>query len=592
MKLLKLKIESEKGFKSLPKNFEIKFNDLNNVDALEQFQPFCFAGINGSGKSNVLEALSSIFYHLEFCVAIYQPNNFRKHFSRINSNPNAYTIEYLIAEKDSPIVGVESLYKVIINKKSNLEPTMEVESSASWMNKENQKKRISLAPSIHNNQSAPGKRFLPDNIVAYSSGENETLSLPYIKCRLVHFDEYMYSIENGIKEYKEPENSFIYIDRNMSQAVLLSNLIFEEVTTKDISGKEKDGALKSFAEEVKITGMQCFSMNLNLASLDHKISSAKVDTYDKYFKKNFKGELTILQLLVEKIKELKNCATCHFEDEQYLKLDFIVNADTKKAFKSYFANSFELFQLFRLLYELNAYTVDEETKEDIYKSNGFYTDWKLPDLMPKDNIFAFTDFFVLKKVPYSSVPKPLLLKELSDGEHQFIHTMGICLMLKLRRALLLLDEPETHFNPGWRAKFIKVLNDSINLSGNDEQNFSLHILKDVLLTSHSPFIISDCMPNNVILFKKDIEGKISTKTAKQLGFNTYGASVDLILQEIFEMSNSISEHALEEIKMLLRKRSPDKIIEGALKFGESYEKGFLYEKIERLKLKTKNQKSR
>ena len=107
-------------------------------------------------------------------------------------------------------------------------------------------------------------------------------------------------------------------------------------------------------------------------------------------------------------------------------------------------------------------------------------------------------------------------------------------MLKNRRSLLLLDEPETHFNPSWRAKFIKILNDSINAGSIEEgKNVNVHLLKDILLTSHSPFIISDCMPDNVILFKRGEDGKVIPKTARELEFNTYGASVDLILQEIF-----------------------------------------------------------
>ena len=57
MKLLKLKIENEEGFRSLQKGFEINFHSLSDIDAMCEFRPFCFAGLSGSGKSNVLEAL-------------------------------------------------------------------------------------------------------------------------------------------------------------------------------------------------------------------------------------------------------------------------------------------------------------------------------------------------------------------------------------------------------------------------------------------------------------------------------------------------------------------------------------------------------
>ncbi len=71
-----------------------------------------------------------------------------------------------------------------------------------------------------------------------------------------------------------------------------------------------------------------------------------------------------------------------------------------------------------------------------------------------------------------------------------------CLMLKNKSAILLLDEPETHFNPDWRSKFISTLEKSLLSS---ESN---NLMRDILITSHSPFIISDCYPDKVIVFSK------------------------------------------------------------------------------------------
>ena len=61
MKLLHLKIDSEKGFRSLRKGFEIYFHHSDNLDEMRKFHPFCLVGLNGCGKSNVLEALAYIF---------------------------------------------------------------------------------------------------------------------------------------------------------------------------------------------------------------------------------------------------------------------------------------------------------------------------------------------------------------------------------------------------------------------------------------------------------------------------------------------------------------------------------------------------
>jgi hypothetical protein len=119
----------------------------------------------------------------------------------------------------------------------------------------------------------------------------------------------------------------------------------------------------------------------------------------------------------------------------------------------------------------------------------------------------------------------------------------------------LLDEPETHFNRAWRAKFIKILNDSItasNSKGLQNDDFNLHLLKDVLLTSHSPFIISDCLPNNVVLFEKDEKVETTAKKVSELdsSFNTYGTSVKLILDRLFNYDQSIGDMSNSELEAI------------------------------------------
>jgi restriction system-associated AAA family ATPase len=569
MKLLKFEIgdlPKEKQFRSLHACFKVEFHSLDDKGskAMESFSPFCFAGLNGSGKSNVLEALAVIFFHLECCVAKFKPKTFASHFRPKECNPDAFILEYLIGQHNNKPYALAYFDKIIIKKEVGKAPLMFRQSFP--FSKEEKLIPVSLIPrtDLREPQAAEGKTYLPDIIVGYSSGENEILSLPFRKSRLINFDKYREDYLKGYK-YEEPENSLIYIDAEMSQAVLLACLLYEDEET-----------LKPLRKELGIIGLRSFRMNLNVQNLD------KIDNEPH----------PILGHIIEEIEALKKISTCWQEYKKEVSptnpglwseitLDFFVDIITKKTIKEHFKTSFELFRFFQVLYELNLVTVKENDKEDIYSSKGVYTDWKIPDSKPKSDIFTFLNYFILKKIDGEKDPKPLLLREFSDGEHQFLHTMGICLMLKERRSILLLDEPETHFNPNWRAKFIQILDESIKAGNKDYVNgrFNVHLLKDILLTSHSPFIISDCKPDNVIIFRRNKEGKIIPKTAKKIDFNTYGTSVDLILQEIFEMEHSISEHALEEIRILLKKRTVAQIIEGAKLFGESYEKGFLYERI-------------
>lgn len=560
MKLLKLELGEQ--FRSLPKDFNLEFHKLTDrgYSSMMEFQPFCFAGLNGSGKSNVLEVLASIFYHLEFCVAKFRPLSFEKNFDRKKSTPDIYKLEYLISNKnDDSIQDYKSSNLVTIIKKKNEEPIMTIQKYP--FDNSKQVREISLIPSVSFNEPAEGKEYLPDLVVGYSSGENEILSLPFIKDRLVHLDEYREAVKENVI-FSEPETSLVYIDEEMSQAVLLACLIFEDKET-----------LKPLKKELGILGIQSFRMNLH----NHLIELVN--------KKETK-QVPILNHINEIFDKLKKCTPFHFSSNnnhvEKITIDFLIDENTKKAFREHFNSAFELFRVFQLLYELNNISIHEKTKEEVYKSKGVYTDGKIPIPELSDKVFYFLDYMILKKIKGEKEPKELLLREFSDGEHQFIHTMGISIMLKSKRTLLLLDEPETHFNPGWRAKFIKVLNDSIQSGG--ANNF----LKDVVLTSHSPFIISDCLPNNVIFFKRNKETKkIEAKSASSLDFNTYGTSVDIILDELFgynqsigDLSNSILENIdFDSIKTLEDKERVKK----ELKYlGDSIEKDLILAKINRI----------
>jgi len=545
MKLISLEIGEK--FRSLNTGFKIEFHSLTNegLDEMSKFQPFCFAGLNGSGKSNVLEALASIFYHLELCVAKFRPQSFEKHFRRDTCTPDAFELKYLINFNQ---IGEKLHAKIVtISKSTGKEPAMIVEE---YGQEDSQIFGIALYPSKNSNETAPGKIYLPEIVVGYSSGENEILSLPFIKNRLVHFDEYKEAVIKNLA-YNEPETSLIYIDSEMSQAVLLSILLFENEDT-----------LRPLERELQIKGLRSFRMNLNLQKL--------------YLDKERKNWLPILQQLNTQIDILKNCASSWFVDSEVLWLDFYVDDTLKSVFRANFKNSFELFRLFQVLYELNARIVSDQIKEDVYSSKGYYTDGKLPTGSPAQNVFHFLDYLILKDVGEKE-PIELLLRNFSDGEHQFLHTMGICLMLKDKSSLLLLDEPETHYNPNWRAKFIDILDESIIAGGGS------NLLKEILLTSHSPFIIADCLPNNVIFFRKDPVTNESTATkASDKGIRTYGSDVNYIMKNLFD-TNIVSSKSSNELSDII-KRGDLEELQGAIDtFGESSQKQFLFKKIYELK---------
>jgi len=553
MKLLRLHINSEYG--SIKEGFKLQFRAPYEEQLPEQvdwaeFHPFCFAGLNGSGKSNVLEALANIFYHIESCAGVNQPINFQDNFKPELCKPNAFELEYYFSQDKE--YKLENLIKVCISKNEKDEKK-----------KEDGLPRMTYQPFPFDKdpipasvvaekfatEASPAKRYLPDLVIGYSSGENEILSIPFLKTRLLHFDEYRVALEKGTK-YNEPESSLLFVDYEMSQAVLLANLIFQ-----------KKEVLEPLHKELGIADIIRFRMNLNLHSHENK---------------------KILEQYNDVIEAFKRCATAYYEAKDKLTLDFWINTASKEAFKANFLNNpFKLFQAFQILYTLNYRTVKPDIKSDVYQSKGFYTDGKVPIPEPLEKVFFFLDYYIKKKYPDSEEVVPLLMKNLSDGEQQFLHTLGICLMLKDKSALLLLDEPETHFNPDWRSKFIRTLKTSL---GHSKSN---NLMRDILITSHSPFIISDCYPDKVIVFEKG-EQPIN---ARNMNFRTYGTSIDIIMENIFKKRNTIGDLSRKEIEDIQteisekKRLSPKEVKDFKMRtnhLGDSMEKILLFARLNEL----------
>lgn len=552
MKLIRLKINNE--FRSLIKDFEINFREPIKDDSLNSFHPFCFAGLNGSGKSNVLEVLSNIFYHLECIVNDYPVFAYQAK----ESDPNEFELEYFIAQENN--INIKDFDHIYIKKEYDKAPEMKVNDGVFEV----------ITKSF-------GKSYLPDLIVAYSSGENETISLPYVKMKLFQYDQYLKDLKDKAV-FKKSKSSLLYIDYEMSQAVLLTILLFFEFGTNT-----KKNVLDILKEEISIAGIQQFTINLNnhWQALVNEATSDKLMEVETILKKEDKKKYIgrILDYLQEQIDKLDECATCKYEKGDYIAYSFLVDENTKKLIKEKFEDPYSFFSIFQILHSLNERVEENDYKYDVYNSKGFYTDYKRPTY---NHFFYFTHYYIKKVEKEKEIN--LLLRQLSDGEQQFLHTLGICLMLQKKRTLLLLDEPETHFNPDWRSKFIDILRRTLEAS-ND--NF---MYKDIILTSHSPFIISDCFPDKVIVFEKDKQ----PESAYIRNFRTFGTSVDIIMENIFKRNNTIGDFSAkiiydieEEIKKK-RKLSEKQVQEYKNKtsdLGDSMEKILLFTKLNELKKK-------
>lgn len=615
MKLLRLKITDPDGFRSLPCGFEHHFRTewglQNELVQANDFAPFVCAGPNGSGKSNLLEALAAIFYHMECVYLENLPDSFRhdeehnpKGFRGSKSLPDGFEIEYLTKPQDFfEVSGGDLKARVLIQKVPDESPKW-------WLlNDADSDRPIEIK--LERNDL---RRLLPDFVLSYSSGENEILSLPFFKMRFVQFDEYWNALTRQLSYPGHPETRLAYLDSGFSQAILLCNLLFQDEAT-----------LQPFREDVGIDALREFRIILrrripidavqleafDLADEDQKrerrnriqaeartrgLSESEISqSVDDWVRREIiKGNpalsetdesgstryrLNLLQLLEgdEKssrvVSALKRCATLYYVDDttDTLVLDYWVNEATRQAFRENFAGSaLALFQAFQVLLMLNLYAVSEDLKSDLYTSTSHYVSETVPTLASDQRVMRFKFVRFTKQ----GAAQPMMLKELSDGEHQLLHSLGLCLLFRDTNSLFLLDEPETHFNPSWRASFISRLQQS--LRGKKD------IVQEILITTHSPFLISDSKQDKVLVFSKDpATGKVCIKSP---GYNTHGASINLITMQTFDKKETIGSSANAQLQEMLTApfgATDPKGLVGRImeKFGDSIERSLAIQSV-------------
>ena len=98
-----------------------------------------------------------------------------------------------------------------------------------------------------------------------------------------------------------------------------------------------------------------------------------------------------------------------------------------------------------------------------------------------------------------------------------------------------------------------------------------------VISSHSPFIVSDTKQENVLIFKKDANNLV---TCKRPDFNTFGASINKITMNLFERRETIGNVVNKKFEnyesRLTSGESLHKLIhEINYTFGESIEKTLL-----------------
>lgn len=128
-----------------------------------------------------------------------------------------------------------------------------------------------------------------------------------------------------------------------------------------------------------------------------------------------------------------------------------------------------------------------------------------------------------------------LLSKIKNG----INSIYTSDLNNVENIILLIDEPDRSFHPEWSRRFIDLLIKIIN-----EIKLEKRLLKSkfqIILTTHSPFIVSDLPKENILI----LDNKNSNKY-NELG-STFGSNIHMLLSNNFFMDSTIGEFAKTKI---------------------------------------------
>jgi energy-coupling factor transporter ATP-binding protein EcfA2 len=133
----------------------------------------------------------------------------------------------------------------------------------------------------------------------------------------------------------------------------------------------------------------------------------------------------------------------------------------------------------------------------------------------------------------------LLYNWLSDGERVFLGRMALFQLLRGENdALMILDEPETHFNDVWKREIVDVIDTSLR-DNNSE----------VIISTHSSISLTDVFDTEItLLYKNEIDGAIAIVEPR---IPTFGASPNEIMIDIFGAPESVGQRATEFLDLVL-----------------------------------------
>jgi predicted ATPase len=474
MRLLRLYLGSYRVLRNLDIRFGLPTNNEAHPPYASSYALDFLVGVNGTGKSTVLRAIADLMRKLE----------------RNEPIPSPFEMEYELGVGD----GRRTIRLSNRFQNSDREEANGIGALQTWVNGE--------LRDLSN-------ELLPSRVIAFTTGsEVEWAETWEREWPTESNPEALRSLslhEQAIRELPgkptEPEmirateglgaSRFLLIRSQWLSLVTLCGLLSDMAAME----RPEDRRLYKVLNEASIGAVRGFSlkfrMNQGLTSLDDRFQVSRLARYASRALRLGSDHLLVFDLTGQ---------------------DHVISEHILEEF----SNSLQLFETLARL----ATAIDHD--QPILQEVNVCLERPLPPRRPG-----------VKR----ERPPMHLLTWLSDGEQSFLGRLCLFSLLGATEALILLDEPEVHFNDYWKRQIIYLLDEVL-------QGRHSH----VLMATHSSIVLTDVASEDIIVLSR--EGPYTTQ-AFNPSIRTFAADPSDILVHVFGAPQASGQQSMSWLQQIM-----------------------------------------
>lgn len=268
-------------------------------------------------------------------------------------------------------------------------------------------------------------------------------------------------------------------------------------------------------------------MNILEQNIDKLLDEIKYEKY-KYY-------------TIEQIASIKNYLT-KIKENVFQKNKMIILVNTLKDIDNFFQKYQKYLKNDGTYFEM-PFDIFSNSIDNLRGLTGYSIPWKSIDY-----------FSNINGVEFSWKNEPNIDFHFSGGEEAMLNILARVFILmeddnkNPAYELIVLDEADLGLHPEWQRKFLNIIIEVLNAYGKSSPH--------IILTTHSPFVVSDLPSDNVIfLEKKKEDGKEDTddvpegycRVVQKKDSKTFASNIHTLFAQSFFLENTIGAFAYQKI---------------------------------------------